>query len=113
MGHREQERLRSGRLHHVHHGQRIGTQGRQERGTLERTVPPGEGGGGSIWGLATSLRYSEPLHSVHRSPRTGLIPKLMILAASRVFFVVGGCTSNSPGINRICNNSLCYLEVDL
>ncbi len=112
LGHREQEWLRSGRLHHVHHGQRVGTQGRQERGALERTLPPGEGGGGGVWGLATSLPYSEPLHSEHRSPRTGPIQRLMIFSGFKVF-VVGSSTSNSPGINRICNNSLCFLRVDL
>lgn len=35
VGHREQERLRSGCLHHVYHGQRVRTQRRQVRGTLE------------------------------------------------------------------------------
>lgn len=73
LGHREQKWLWFRCLYHVYNGQRIRTQGRQERGTLERTLSPGKGRGGSVWSPATSLHYSKPLHPVHCSPRAGWV----------------------------------------
>lgn len=73
VGHREQERLRSRRLHYVYNGQRVGTQGRQERRPLERAVPPGEGRGSGVWSPAAPLHHGEPIHPVHRSERAGSV----------------------------------------